>query len=302
MLKRTVAISGASSGFGRLGTIALARAGHTVFATVRNLAEAQAAQREYGALRENDGLDIIVLEMDVTDQTSVDRCIAEILGKASDLDVFIHNAGHMNFGPTEAFTPEQCAALYDVNAIGTQRINRTLLPYMRRRGQGLLLWVSSSSVKGGYSPFFSPYFAAKAAMEQLAAGYALELAPFGIETTILVPGVFTKGTEHFAHGMTPGDPEVAREYEEGPLAGVSDTLLAGVGRMEPPDSDPQWVADAMVNIVEAALGHRPFRVHVDPADDGSAVVAAVADRLRLETLRRCDLEYLTRATPRSSSG
>lgn len=64
----------------------------------------------------------------------------------------VHNAGHMVTGPAEAFTPEQLADLYDTNVLGTQRINRAVLPYLRDRQEGLLVWVGSSSTRGGTRP------------------------------------------------------------------------------------------------------------------------------------------------------
>jgi NAD(P)-dependent dehydrogenase (short-subunit alcohol dehydrogenase family) len=78
---------------------------------------------------------------------------------------------------------------------------------MRAAKQGLLVWVSSSSSAGGTPPYLAPYFAAKAAMDALAVQYARELSRWGIETTIVVPGAFTKGTNHFAHlsGLNSGD-------------------------------------------------------------------------------------------------
>ena len=97
----------------------------------------------------------------------------------------IHNAGHMVFGPAEAFTPEQFAQLYDTNVLSTQRVNRATLPYFRRQGKGLVVWVSSSSTRGGTPPYLAPYFAAKAAMDALAVSYAGELARWGIETSII---------------------------------------------------------------------------------------------------------------------
>src|SRR6476659_10604515 len=87
----------------------------------------------------------------------------------------MHNAGHMSFGPAEAFTPEQLAELYDVNVLSTQRVNRAALPQLRKQGRGLLVWVSSSSSAGGTPPYLAPYFAAKAGMDAMAVVYAREL-------------------------------------------------------------------------------------------------------------------------------
>ena len=121
----------------------------------------------------------------------------------------------MVFGPAEAFTPEQLAQLYDINVLSTQRVNRAVLPHLRLLGKGLIVWVSSSSARGGTPPYLAPYFAAKAAMDALAVRYAGELARWGIETSIIVPGSFTSGTNHFKNAGSPNDKARAAEYDSG---------------------------------------------------------------------------------------
>src|SRR6202043_2192545 len=120
------------------------------------------------------------------------------------------------------FTPEQFAELFDVNVLSTQRVNRAAMPQLRKPGRGLVIWVSSSSARGGTPPYLSPYFAAKAAMDSLAVSYAAELARWGIETSIIVPGAFTKGTNHFAHSGAPADKARQAEYNNGPYAHLGD--------------------------------------------------------------------------------
>jgi NAD(P)-dependent dehydrogenase (short-subunit alcohol dehydrogenase family) len=132
------------------------------------------------------GVALRTVELDVSSSASVDAAIAKIIADNGRLDVVIHNAGHMSFGPAEAFTPDQLAELYDVNVLSTQRVNRAALPQLRKEGRGLLVWVSSTSVRGGTPPYLSPYFAAKAAMDSLAVSYASELTRWGVETSIIV--------------------------------------------------------------------------------------------------------------------
>jgi NADP-dependent 3-hydroxy acid dehydrogenase YdfG len=86
--------------------------------------------------------------MDVQSQDSVDKSIQSIVAEHGRLDVVIHNAGHMAFGPAESFTPEQLAELYDVNVLSTQRVNRAALPILRKQGTGLVLWIGSTSTRG----------------------------------------------------------------------------------------------------------------------------------------------------------
>jgi NAD(P)-dependent dehydrogenase (short-subunit alcohol dehydrogenase family) len=274
----TVLVTGASSGFGALTAAALKSAGHTVYAGMRNAAsrpEASAA-REAG---------LIPVDLDVTSDESVSSL------DLPALDVLVHNAGHMVTGPAEAFTPAQYAALYDTNVLGAQRVNRRLLPAMRARGDGLVVWMGSSSTRGGTPPYLAPYFAAKAAFDALAASYALELARFGIETSIIVPGAFTSGTNHFAHSGTPADTAVAAEYEP-KYPGLMDQVGAALATLMPADADAADVARAVVRVVDAPKGTRPFRVHIDPSDDGAVVVNAVADRIRSEFLHRIGLSDL----------
>jgi NAD(P)-dependent dehydrogenase (short-subunit alcohol dehydrogenase family) len=114
------------------------------------------------------GVDLRTIELDVLNQASVDKAISTIIADAGRLDVLVHNAGHMVLGPAEAFTPDVYARQYDVNVLGTQRVNRAALPHMPAARAGLLVWVSSTSVRGGAPPYLAPYFAAKAAMESLA--------------------------------------------------------------------------------------------------------------------------------------
>jgi NAD(P)-dependent dehydrogenase (short-subunit alcohol dehydrogenase family) len=198
----------------------------------------------------------------------------------------------MVFGPAEAFTPEQFAELYDVNVLSTQRVNRAALPQLRKQGRGLLVWVSSSSVAGGTPPYLSPYFAAKAGMDALAVQYARELALWGIETSIIVPGAFTKGTNHFAHAGGPADKQRLAEYEAGPYNGYGQKIQEAFAAIVPDDADVSAVAEAIAKVVDAPFGKRPFRVHIDPTQDGAEVVFGVMDRVRSEMLHRVRLDEL----------
>lgn len=289
-MKQIIVITGASSGFGWMSAVALARAGHAVYAGMRDTEGRNVpAVERLQQLAAAEGLDLHAIEMDIARQASVDAAIDAILAIQGRLDVVVHNAGHMAYGPAEAFTPEQFAALYDTNVLGTQRVNRAVLPHFRARGRGLLLWVSSSSTRGGTPPYLAPYFAAKAGMDALAVSYAGELARWGIESSIVVPGAFTQGTNHFAHAGQPADAAVAKAYAEGPTADLADVALHGLAALEPTDADPQAVAAAIVAVVDAPYGRRPFRVHIDPSQDGAEVVNGVADRVRAELLRRIGL-------------
>ncbi|MDB5361874.1 MAG: Short-chain dehydrogenase/reductase [Rhodospirillales bacterium] len=289
-MKDIILVTGASSGFGLLASKALAHAGHTVYASMRETEGRNAPQvASVLAYAKEHGVDLRTVELDVAAQGSADAAIAKLVADHGRLDVVVHNAGHMSFGPAEAFTPEQFAQLYDINVLSTQRVNRAALPQLRRQGRGLVLWVTSSSARGGTPPYLAPYFAAKAAMDSLAVTYAGELARWGIETSIIVPGPFTKGTNHFVHAGKPADEARAAEYDLGPTAGMPDVALKGLASLEPEDADAGTVADAIVRVVDTPFGRRPFRVHIDPSQDGAEIVNGMADRVRAELLRRIGL-------------
>ena len=290
--QKVILITGASSGFGNLAARALGRAGHTVYAGMRATAGRNAeAVAELAELSAAEAIDVRGLEMDVQDQASVDAAIAAVLAEQHRLDVVVHNAGHMVLGPAEAFTTQQLADLYDVNVLSTQRVNRAALPHLRARGEGLLVWVGSSSTRGGHPPFLAPYFAAKAAMDARAESYAAELIKFGIDTAIVVPGAYPSGTNHFAHAGTPADQQRAAEYDAryGKLRDTIDHNLAGIF---PDGHDAAEVAGEIVRVIGLPAGQRPFRTHIDPSRDGSEVVSAVSDRIRAEFYHRIGIAEL----------
>jgi len=290
MDRKIILVTGASSGFGRLTVEALGRAGHTVYASMRDVAGRNAGNA--AGLAAIAGSDIRPVELDVQAEASADAAVAAIIAESGRIDVLIHNAGHMMFGPAEAFTADQFAQQYDVNVLGTQRVNRAVLPHMRAAREGLLVWVSSSSSAGGTPPWLSPYFAAKAAMDALAVQYARELARWGIETSIIVPGAFTRGTNHFANSGRPADEARAAEYEAGPYRGFGEQVEHAFAEIVPDDADPAGVADEIVGLVGLPFGKRPFRLHYDPTGDGADVGFTVLDRLRAEMLHRVGLSDL----------
>ncbi len=286
-MNQIVLVTGASSGFGRMTANALAAAGHTAYASMRSLSGENALRvDEVSSYSRKHGVDLRTLELDVRSEASARAVVDGIIAEHGRLDVIVHNAGHMVYGPSEAFTPEQLANLYDVNVLGCQRVNRAALPHMRRAGSGLLVWIGSSSVAGGVPPLLGPYFAAKAAMDALAVAYARELAPLGIESSIVVPGAYTTGTNHFSNAGEPADEATAADYANSLPSDFADRMKAALASTVPDDADPAEVARAVAAIVDAPHGRRPFRVVIDPANDGASVAYAVIDRVREQFLDR----------------
>lgn len=147
---KAILVTGASSGIGALSVRALALAGHTVYAGIRQMATRNAtAVADLVRYGTDHRVDVHAVELDVTSQDSADGAIDRIVTEHSRLDVVVHNAGHMVLGAAEAFTAEQFAELYDVNVLGTRRVNRAALPKLREQGSGLLVWIGSSGTRGG---------------------------------------------------------------------------------------------------------------------------------------------------------
>lgn len=290
-MRKVVVVTGAANGIGRSTCNELARAGHTVYVSMRETA-GRNAQRvaDVKAYADQHGVDLRAIELDVASEASVQSAIEAIIADNGQLDVVVHNAGQIVYGPTEAFTPDQLAELYETNVISTQRVNRAALPQLRKQGQGLLVWISSSSARGGALPFLGAYASSKAALEALAASYAGELARWGIETTIVVPGALGPG--HYIRSGRPRDGVRAEEYADGPTADISDVALAGLAQLSPRDLQPQDIAREIARVVELPFGQRPQRIHLSPDDDGAELVSAVTARARADLLRRIGLEDL----------
>ena len=268
-------ITGASTGFGAFAARALAKEGHIIYAGMYSHdGSTKQYEDDIAAFNEWAKTDIRPVTLDLLSQDSVNACVKHILDSTDGkLDVVIHNAGHMNYGPAESFSAEQYLRLFDVNVVGTHRLNQAVLPHMRKQRSGHLIWISSSSVYGAKSPMLAGYFAAKAAMDSLAQSYGRELAPWGIETTIVSPGVFTKGTNHFADAMQPAYLDVVKEYDEGPTKGVSEQNMTGTAGVVPEDAEPSMVADVLVEVARAPRGKKPWRVAADPVKDGGEEAA-----------------------------
>jgi NAD(P)-dependent dehydrogenase (short-subunit alcohol dehydrogenase family) len=288
-MRKVIVATGAANGIGRSTCDELARAGHTVYVSMRETKGRNAHRvEEVEAFAAKHGVDLRAIELDVSSEASANSAMEAIIAENGRLDVVVHNAGQIVYGPAEAFTSEQLAELYDTNILSTQRVNRAVLPQLRKQGQGLLVWISSSSARGGSVPFLGAYASSKAALDALALSYAGELARWGIETTIVVPGAL--GPSHYIRSGRPRDTIRAEEYADGPTADISEVALNALTHISPQDPDPEGVARAIAKVVAMPFGQRPLRIHFDPDDDGAAKVDGVADRARAELLRRIGLE------------
>lgn len=270
MKKNNVLVTGSNSGFGRLISLALARAGHTVFATMRSpTTKNAAAAAALRAIAETEKLAIQIVELDVTDDRSVLSGVQFAEHTAGHLDVVVNNAGYSVGGLNETFSSAQVLAQLDTNVVGAHRVNRAVLPALRERRSGLLVHISSTMGRLT-APFNGIYCGSKWALEAMAESYRYELKSTGVEVSIVQPGVFKTGL--IASSLVGADPERGRGYG---LDAVQARLHEMVGIMHdgPSASDPEEVARAVVALVDAPAGTRALRVVVDPSGAGAATEA-----------------------------
>ena len=275
--KQVVLITGASTGFGRLITDTLARKGHTVFATMRDPAGRNAKKAEaIKALAQKESLPIHVLELDVTDEASVNRAVDAAVAKAGRLDVVINNAGYLLAGLAETITAEQAQRLLDTNVLGSVRVNRAALPHLRKQRSGVLIHVSS--VAGRLVlPSFGLYCASKYALEALAESYNYELAGQGIESVIVEPGAYE--TDVFGNHVAGTDTARAETY------GAAKEFGAKVGgALSSSAGNAQEVADAVLRIIETPAGERKLRYLVTPRSSAVEEINALSSKITTQTL------------------
>ncbi len=267
-MSKTILITGTSSGFGRDTAETLAHAGHRVFAAMRGVADRNRLHAE--ALRAK-GIDVV--EIDVTDDASVEHGVASVLAQAGRLDVLVNNAGIGSAGISEAFTADQLRALFDVNVFGIQRTMRAVLPAFRRQSEGLV--VNLGSVLGRVTmPFVGLYGATKFALEALTDSYRNELSQSGVDVVLVQPSWYP--TSIFASLQRPGDAARGTAYGEiGAIPGMIEEKLMDLFQSANAPN-PHDVAEAIAKIVDQPNGSREARAIVGQPFGADAINAQAA--------------------------
>lgn len=288
-MAKTILITGASSGFGRLTAETLAKSGHYVFAGFRTM-----DGKKVQVAEEFQKNNIEVLQLDVTDQNSVDLALKRLLEiSMGELDVVINNAGMASEGISELFTPEQVRDLFEVNVFGVQRVIRATLPVLRAKRSGLIINVGS--ILGRVTiPFFGLYGASKYAVEALSDSYRYELSQLGVDVVLVQPSAYP--TNMYAAAQQPADGATATAYGE--VAEIPGKILQTFGTLFQGENgpNPQDVATAIDKLVSTPAGARPDRVVVGLPFGSDAVNTAVApiqsglmDNLGLADLKKLKL-------------
>ncbi len=261
-MSKTVLITGASSGFGKLTAMTLAKAGYRVLATMRNTQGKNAAVAQELSQLSN----VAVIELDVTDDQSVNEAIRQATLLTETIDVVVNNAAVTGVGVMEAYSTRQQERMFDINYLGVVRVYNAVLPIMRKQGSGLFINITTGA-SGFTLPYMVPYFASKMAVESLTEGMQEELRPFHIDNVSLQSGVFDTGMSK-KEGVQADRQEIIEAYGEKatvPMQKMLSVLLGSLGNGGP---DPQLIADSILRIIQLDPGQRPLRYPVDPLAKG----------------------------------
>jgi NAD(P)-dependent dehydrogenase (short-subunit alcohol dehydrogenase family) len=187
MQPKSVLITGASRGLGRALVTRFSRAGWRVAASMLDQAEAPDVKALPG---------VTPFTLDVADLASIERGVRDVLAAFGSIDLLINNAGYGSFAVVESASEAQIRKLYATNALGPVFVTRAVIPHMRERGSGTLMFVSSS-IASMSAPFHGMYGACKWATTGFAEGLVYELKPLGIRVKIAAPGAMA--TSYFEH-------------------------------------------------------------------------------------------------------
>jgi NAD(P)-dependent dehydrogenase (short-subunit alcohol dehydrogenase family) len=267
-MSKTILITGASTGFGRDTAETLARAGHTVFASMR---DPKGKNKNHAEALRKQGIEVV--ELDVGDDASVDRGVQEVLKRAKRIDVLVNNAGIASAGVTEAFTPDQAKVVFNTNVVGVLRTTRAVLITMRGQREGLI--VNIGSILGRVTfPFFGIYGASKFAVEALTDSLRYEVSQLGIDVVLVQPSAYP--TPMYENVQMPADTDRVAAYGDvGEIPGAMfKHFMTTFQAADAPN--PHDVAEAIAKLVAQPKGSRPARTVVGAAFGSDTLNAQTA--------------------------
>ncbi|HWX33698.1 MAG TPA: SDR family oxidoreductase [Steroidobacteraceae bacterium] len=267
-MSKVILITGASTGFGRDTAETLASKGHYLFAAMR---DPQTKNREHAQALGKIGIKVV--KLDVSEDASVDKAVAEVLSTAGRIDVLINNAGIMAAGATEAFTADQAKVVFNTNVVGLLRTTRAVLPAMRKERDGLIINIGSILGRVTF-PFFGIYGASKFAVEALTDSLRYELSQLGIDVALVQPSAYP--TPMYSSVQMPADTDRVAAY--GSIGEIPGTMFKHfMETFQKPDApNPHEVAEAIVKLVDQRKGNRPARTVVGQPFGADVVNAQTA--------------------------
>jgi short-subunit dehydrogenase len=281
---KKILITGCSSGFGYISAKHLAKKGHFIYASMRNIhGKNSKTATELTEFAKANDCKIEIIEMDVTSDESVLAAISKI----PKLDVLINNAGLGFSGPVEAFSSEECLAQLDLNIVGPLRVSKAVLPNMRSQKSGLIIQVSSISGRSAF-PGFGVYSASKWGLEGMSETMRYELAPLGVDVVIVEPGPFS--TNFSGNVISAQNDKITSDYKHLEEFGANfSKQLASIFEDENSPTNPILVAEAFDTLINSPVGTRPLRTIVG-LDFGTQAVNDAVEPIRKTTLKETGME------------
>lgn len=260
---KTALITGTSSGFGRLTSLHLARGGATVVASMRNFDKGKRKEaQELADIARDEKLKLSVVEIDVTKPDTIKSGVAAAMAKTNGkLDLLVNNAGVGIGGPVEFNDEEAVFMTVNTNLLGYHRMARAVLPSMRARKEGLIVNISSQLGRI-IVPNIGIYCATKFGVEAMFEAMAYELAPFGVEVSIVEPGGYP--TKIWENGRRYADALLTRADAERKTAYAAHNEMARALMTGQYTTDPMDVPKAIGEILMTPVGKRPLRRPVHP--------------------------------------
>jgi len=238
--RKVAVITGSSSGIGYETSIALARSGIFTYATMRNLQKATNLE----SIRDKEMLPLKTLQLDVTDDSSINKAIETIISESGRIDVLVNNAGYGLVGAFEDLSMDEIRRQFETNFFGVIRVMQSVLPLMRKQKFGILVNISSGAGRFGY-PSGSAYVGTKFALEGLSESISYELDQFGIKVVLVEPGVIKT---NFDSGMV-----VAKKAQDAssPYFNMTKKMDTVFSELILNSSPPSLVADVVVQAVKS---------------------------------------------------
>jgi NAD(P)-dependent dehydrogenase (short-subunit alcohol dehydrogenase family) len=235
-MEKVALVTGSSSGIGYETAVALAREGFHTFASMRDTSKATEIQD----ITKKENLKIDVIELDVDKAESVDSAIEKISSDTGRIDILVNNAGYILFGCVEDTSIEEFRSQFETNFFGVLRLIKKVAPIMRKQNSGIIVNISSVAGRIGF-PGTPAYISSKFAIEGLSESMRYEMAPHGIKTILIEPGVIK--TKIF-------DNMKKVDFENSPYKELTEKVISGIKMMAELGTPPIEVANTIVKAIK----------------------------------------------------
>ncbi|MFQ6025586.1 MAG: SDR family oxidoreductase [Nitrosopumilaceae archaeon] len=236
-MEKVALVTGSSSGIGFETSLALAKSGYFVYATMRDTKKGS----ELLDIAKKENSKIEILYLDVDKQDSIENAVRKIEAEKGRIDVLVNNAGYGLFGCIEDISIDELKAQFETNFFGIVRMIQQVAPIMRKQNSGTIVNISSVAGRIGF-PATPAYISSKFALEGLSESMRYEMSPFGIKTILIEPGVIK--TNFFSSMKV-----TKNARSDSPYKDITNNVLKGVKMMSELGTDPKKVASTIVKAI-----------------------------------------------------